>query len=73
MLKAPLFFEDSPTREWHAREAPAGKGVVGVKTTPQAVSPGYRVIYRPYITLKNGKRLYAKAYGLRAFRLVVRS
>ncbi len=24
-------------------------------------------IYRPYITLKNGMRIYAKDYGLRAF------
>ena len=30
------------------------------------------VIYRPFITLKNGRRLYAAAYGYRAWRLVIR-
>lgn len=30
------------------------------------------VIYTAYITLKNGKRLYAAAYGRKAWRLVVR-
>jgi hypothetical protein len=36
------------------------------------VPEGYTVLYRPWITLRNGKRLYAAAYGLTAFRLVVR-
>ena len=42
-----------------------------VKKT-EAVPEGYRVIYRPWITLRNGRRLYAKAYGLTAWRLLVR-
>ena len=29
-------------------------------------------IYRPYITLKNGDRIYARRYGKRAFRIPVR-
>lgn len=29
-------------------------------------------IFRPYITLKNGTRIYAKYYGKRAFRIDVR-
>jgi hypothetical protein len=29
-------------------------------------------VFRPWITLKNGKRLYAKHYGKRAFPLLVR-
>jgi hypothetical protein len=29
-----------------------------------------RVIYTPYIT-KNGQRIYANAYGLKAFKFVV--
>jgi len=33
---------------------------------------GFTVLYRPWITLRNGRRLYAKSCGLRAFRLVVR-
>jgi hypothetical protein len=32
----------------------------------------YVVIFRPYITLKNGKRLYARQFGLRAFPLKVK-
>lgn len=32
----------------------------------------YRTIFRPYITLKNGKRLYAWQKGLKAFPLRVR-
>lgn len=30
------------------------------------------VVYTAYITLKNGRRLYASSYGLKAFRLKVR-
>ncbi len=36
------------------------------------VKPGYQVIYRPYITTKSGKRIYAHQKGLRAFRLEVK-
>ena len=28
---------------------------------------GYELICRPYITLRNGRRIYAKWYGKRAF------
>jgi len=31
------------------------------------------VIYRTWITGKNGERLYAKDYGRRAWRLVIRT
>lgn len=30
------------------------------------------VIFRPFITLKNGKRLYAWQYGLKAFMIRIR-
>ena len=36
------------------------------------VPEGYEVVYTAYITLKNGKRLYAAAYGIKAFLLLVR-
>lgn len=39
------------------------------KTDPR---PEQTVVYTKYITLRNGKRLYAAAYGLDAFRIVVR-
>ena len=29
------------------------------------------VIYRPWITLKNGTRIYAKNYGKKVFRIVI--
>jgi hypothetical protein len=35
------------------------------------VPEGYKVIFRPWIT-KNGRRLYAKAFGFRAWPLLVR-
>ena len=38
----------------------------------EGVPEGYEVVYTAYITLRNGRRLYAAAYGLTAFRLVVR-
>jgi hypothetical protein len=38
---------------------------------PQKVPKGYVVIFRPFITLRNGKRLYAWEKGLKAWRLVV--
>lgn len=40
------------------------------KTVPR---PEENVVYTKYITLRNGKRLYAAAYGLEAFRFVVRA
>jgi len=33
---------------------------------------GVQVIYRPWITLRNGRRLYAAAYGRRSWRIVIR-
>ena len=33
---------------------------------------GYEVVYTAYITLRNGKRLYAATYGRKAWRLIVR-
>ena len=38
----------------------------------QPIPEGYEVVYTPYITLKNGKRIYAASCGKKAFRLVFR-
>lgn len=38
--------------------------------TVHDIPPGKRVIWRPYIT-NNGKRIYAKSYGIRAFPILV--
>lgn len=32
----------------------------------------YEILYRPYITLKNGKRLYASSIGKKAFPIRVK-
>jgi hypothetical protein len=34
--------------------------------------PGGRVVFCRFITLKNGRRLDAHAYGKKAFRIVIR-
>ena len=36
------------------------------------IPEGYTVVFRPWITLKNGTRLYAHQVGKRAFPLVVK-
>lgn len=33
---------------------------------------GIRYIYVAFITLRNGKRIYARQYGLKAFRIAVK-
>ena len=44
-----------------------------MKVEEQKVQEGDEaVVYTTYITLKNGKRIYAWQYGLKAFRLKVR-
>ena len=47
-----------------------GKGIYMPKTEDSR--PGYHVIYVAYITTRNGKRLYARSYGLRAFAIWVK-
>ena len=51
---------------------PSRRGVLVVVKKLEDVPEGYQVIFRPWITLRNGKRLYAATCGLTAFRLVVR-
>ncbi len=36
------------------------------------IPDGMKVIFRPFITLKNGQKLWARQCGKRAFRLLVR-
>jgi len=38
----------------------------------EQIPEGYEVVYTTFITLRNGKRLYASAYGRKVWRLVVR-
>lgn len=49
--------------------APRKENRMDNRTDPR---PEENVVYTKYITLRNGKRLYAAAYGLDAFRIVVR-
>jgi hypothetical protein len=34
--------------------------------------PGYRLVFTKWITLRNGRRLYASSYGLTAFAIWVK-
>lgn len=43
-----------------------------MKEKPTVQEGDETVIYTAYITLKNGKRLYAAAYGRKSWRIVVR-
>jgi hypothetical protein len=48
---------------------------VGRKEHPMGQKPapaGYHYVYTAYITLKNGRRIYASSYGLKAFAILVR-
>jgi hypothetical protein len=36
------------------------------------VPKGYREVFTPWITLRNGKRLYAANYGRKVWRILVR-
>jgi hypothetical protein len=36
------------------------------------IPEGYQLVFRPWITLKNGKKLYTSQVGKRAFPLIVR-
>ena len=38
---------------------------------PLPIPDGFKLVFRPWITLKNGTRLYARQIGKRAFPLVV--
>jgi hypothetical protein len=40
---------------------------------PLDVPAGCKVIFRPFITLRNGKKLWARQVGKRAFPLIVKA
>lgn len=40
--------------------------------TDNGASDNYVVIFRPFITLKNGKRIYAKSFGKKAFPIKIK-
>lgn len=40
-------------------------------SSPPPVRPGFKLIFRPVITLKNGKKLHASSKGLKAWPLWV--
>ena len=39
----------------------------------KAAPKGPRIIFRPWITLRNGKKLYAAQFGLKAFAIKIRA
>lgn len=42
-------------------------------TTPACPGPGYRLVFSKTIRLRNGRVLFAEAYGLKAFAFWVRN
>jgi hypothetical protein len=42
-----------------------------VKRSAQPPQKRVKVIYRPWITTKDGRRIYAKTYGKKVFRLEI--
>lgn len=38
---------------------------------PLTIPEGYQLVFRPWITLKDGTRLFARQFGKRAFPLLV--
>ena len=53
------------------RQAGSEKEVIRTLRNPDR-RPGYKLIFRPYIRFKNGKVIYARNYGLRAFPIWVK-
>ena len=41
------------------------------RTAEQSPKADKRVIWRPWITTRDGRRIYARAYGKKAFRIEV--
>lgn len=56
-----------------ARRRFVGKELISVAKQENEVPEGYHVVYTKWITLKNGKRLFAKSYGRKSWRIVVRT
>jgi len=50
-------------------KTPKQLALPGVRDIPE----GHKVVFRASITLKNGTKLYAKAYGIKAFPVLIRS
>jgi hypothetical protein len=42
-------------------------------TFPFPIPDGYELVFRPHRTLKDGRVIYAKHYGKRAFPMLVRT
>lgn len=38
---------------------------------PLPIHEGYKLVFRPWITLRDGRKLFASQFGKRAFPLVV--
>lgn len=56
-----------------ARGTTAGKaGEEEMAKAERPVPEGYEVKFTPYVTLRSGRRLYARHYGRKSWRIVVR-
>lgn len=54
------------------RSAQAPTKTMSEQTPTAPHRPGYRLIFRPVITLRNGKKLHAASKGLKAWPIWVR-
>ena len=44
---------------------------MGTSKPKQLPLPGFKIVFRAFITTKSGKRLYARSYGLRGWPILV--
>lgn len=54
------------------RPALPGKSIMRQLKLDLPLPEGYEIQFRAFITLKNGRKLYAKQYGLRGFPIPVK-
>ena len=67
----PAFFKKNLRINIYIRQNLLEKEVIIIKKTKVPTFESKRYVYRASIKLKNGKVIFAKAYGKRAFRIPV--
>jgi hypothetical protein len=53
------------------RDHSLGRKEKSIMAGPYVVPPGFQLIFRAWITGRDGKRIYAKWFGLKGFPLLV--
>jgi hypothetical protein len=71
-MNVEAFVAPSAGGQDHGKEVNMSKnGKQKPKREPIHVPKGKKLIFRPFITLKNGAKLWARQRGLRAFPIIV--